>query len=134
MKWIYKSLIMLSVVVLLMQCALDDEDIATPELREEFVGEWTANDDCSKMYYRVRIGLDDDNSVRVMIDNFANLGIEVPAVVGGTSIYIDAIKVDNYTINANGKLNGKTITWSSYGYETSAVITECTAVFTKQEE
>ncbi len=123
----------LLVILAIAACTKEDIDINTSELRKEFVGTWAVKDECEKMSYGVEIILDEDNSAQVVIKNYANLGIDVPAIVGGTSIYIDNVKTEGYIINANGKMNGRTIAWSSYGYETDAVLTECTAVFTKAE-
>lgn len=126
------SALLLLIAMVAVRCTKDEELINDTELREAFVGDWSAKDDCSKMYYAVSIDLDEDNSAQVIINNYANLGIDVPAIVGGSSIYIDKVQLEGYTLTANGKLNGATIVWSNYSYETSAQITECTAVFTKK--
>ncbi len=123
----------LLVIFAMASCTKEDLDFDASDLREEFVGTWVAKDECEKMSYGVEIILDEDNSAQVIIKNYANLGIDVPAIVGGTSIYIDNEKQEGYILKANGKLNGRTIAWSSYGYETDAVLTECTAVFTKNK-
>lgn len=113
-------------------CSKDGDLFGDGNSRDSFVGNWSVTDQCSKQTYGVDIKLNDNNSSEVIIVNFANTGKPANAVVAGTSITVEKQDVGGgYTVNGHGKINGSTITWSTYNFETEANLFECTANFTK---
>ncbi|NOR86616.1 MAG: hypothetical protein GQ527_03310 [Bacteroidales bacterium] len=124
--------ILFSSSLLWQSCTAEDDLLDDGDIRESYVGEWVVNDQCSKQTYRVELSIDGNNSSQVIIENYANLGLDAKAVIGGTSIYVESQDIGNgYTVNGNGKLTGTIISWTTYNYQTSAELVECTATFSK---
>jgi len=113
-------------------CSKEGDLFGEEDSRDSFVGTWSVNDQCAKQSYGVDIKLSDNNSSEVIIMNFANVGKPANAIVAGTSITVAKQDVGGgYTVNGNGKINGSTIVWSTYNFETEANEFECTATFKK---
>jgi len=112
-------------------CTKDGDLLGGGDSRDSFIGNWAVTDECSKQTYGVDIKLDDNNSTEVIIQNFANLGRPVSAIIAGTSITVGSQTVGDYKVSGQGKLNGSVISWSSYNFESESDATECTAVFKK---
>ncbi len=124
--------ILIGSALLWQSCTKEDNILDDGDSRESFVGDWTANDQCSKQTYGVSISIDASNSSQVNISNFANLGKVAKAVIAGNNIYVEKQNVGNgYSVSGNGMLTGSIISWSSYNYETDAVLVECSATYSK---
>jgi len=113
-------------------CSKEGDLFGDGDSRESFVGNWSVSDQCSKQSYGVDIKLSESNSSEVIIVNFANVGRSADAIIAGSSITVEKQDVGGgYTVDGYGKINGSTIVWSSYNFETEANATKCTATFKK---
>lgn len=113
-------------------CTQENDILGDGDSRDNFVGEWVVNDVCFKQTYRSNITLDPNNSAQVFISNFANLGYSASAIIAGTSIYVENQEVGGgYSVNGNGKITGSIIAWTSFNYENSSNVYNCTATFSK---
>lgn len=131
-----KGIIILSLFIstiwIFQSCTKDNDLLDDGDVREEYSGDWTANDQCAKQTYGVSIILDEDNSTQVIISNFANLGYPAEAVIAGNSIYVESQEVGGgYTVSGNGKLTGSIITWTSYRFESEGDSADCICTFTE---
>lgn len=132
-----KGIIILSLLIsaiwIFQSCTKENDLLGDGDIREEYVGNWTANDQCAKQTYGVNIGLDGSNSTQVIISNFANLGYSAEAIVAGNSIYVENQEIGGgYSVSGNGKLTGSIITWTSYNFETEGDVTNCICTYTEQ--
>lgn len=132
-KAIFIFSLVIATIWLFQSCTKENDLLDDGDIREEFVGSWTAMDECSKQIYGVVISIDDDHSSQVIIANFANLGYPAAAVIAGNSIYIENQEIGGgYSVSGNGKLTGAIIAWSSYSFMTSGELTTCTCTYTKR--
>lgn len=133
MKRIIILSLLLSIVFVFHSCSKENDLLNDGDNRESFVGEWAANDFCSKQAYGVSISIDLDNSSQVIISNFANTGHPAAGVVAGGSIYVEHQDIGGgYQINGNGILTGEIISWTTYNFETEGNVSECICTFTKK--
>lgn len=132
MKRVYITLISIILFGLNFQsCTKEDDILDDGEARDAFIGEWSVKDACGKQTYRSTISADEENTSRVVISNYANLGISANAVIAGSSIYIESQEIENeYRVSGNGRLHGEIITWTSHNFETTGNLNECTATYT----
>ena len=125
--------LLLTAIFVFHSCTKENDLINDGDIRESFIGNWGANDQCSKQAYGVNISLDLENSSQVLINNFANTGHTAVAVIAGSSIYVESQDIGGgYTANGNGKLTGDFIHWTTYNFETAGDLYECTCNFNKQ--
>jgi hypothetical protein len=126
----------LILIIAIPSCTPEDDIYPDTDSREDFIGEWTVSDACSKQTYRSTISLDSENSSQVLIENFANLNITVNAVVAGNSIYLSDEQTlqSIYLVSGNGILSKNLITWEKHNYETTGDAFSCTAIYTKLSE
>ena len=128
-------LIVFSIIIIgigFQSCSKDDDLFGDGDMRDQFIGEWSVTDVCSKQSYRSIIRYASDNSSEVIINNFANLLLPAKAVIAGNSIVVERQEIGNgYTVSGYGKmsLNGEVISWTSHNFETSGESTECTATY-----
>ncbi len=124
--------LLLSATMLFNSCTKEGDLLEDGDVRDAFLGEWIASDQCSKQTYRVNVTLDGGNSTQVIISNFANLGYSATAVVAGSSIYVSTQSVGGgYSVNGNGIISGSVITWTTYNFESSGESTSCICTFSK---
>lgn len=124
---------MVSAIWLFQSCTKENDLLDDGDIREEFTGDWTAIDNCSKQTYGINITIDDDNSSQVIINNYANLGYSAEAVIAGNSIYVGNQEIGGgYSISGNGKLTGSIISWSSYNFVTEGDANQCICTYTKK--
>lgn len=131
-----KGIIILSLLIsaiwIFQSCTKENDLLNDGDVREEYTGDWTANDQCSKQTYGVNIILDEYNSTQVIISNFANLGYSAEAVIAGNSIYVESQEIGGgYTVSGNGKLTGSIITWTSYRFESAGDSADCICTYTE---
>lgn len=125
--------LLLSTIFTFYSCTKENDLLNDGDNRESFVGDWAANDHCSKQAYGVSLSLDLDNSSLVLISNFANTGHTATGVVAGGSIYVEYQSIGGgYSVNGNGILTGDIISWTTYNFETEGNLSECTCTFTKK--
>ena len=113
-----------------------DEDV-----RERIEGQWSC-DETSEIYkstaeiYSVYISPDPDDSTKVLIDNFYELGYDVSAVatVSGRNLFINTQTVgDGYTVIGSGTISSdyNKINWSYSVEDGSGEVDDVTATYTK---
>lgn len=124
--------ILFTSVLIMQSCTKDNDLLDDGDIRESFMGNWSATDNCTKQTYGVEIDIDNSNSSQVIIENFANLGQDAKAVIAGSSIYVENQDIGGgYKVSGNGKLTGSIIIWSMYSFESSAESRDCSATFSK---
>ena len=114
----------------------NDEDV-----REKIEGQWSC-DETSEFFkstaeiFTVYISPDPDDSTKVLIDNFYELGYDVSAVasVSGRNLYINSQTVgDGYTIIGSGTIssNYNEINWNYSVEDGSGEVDNVTATYTR---
>jgi hypothetical protein len=110
-------------------------------VREKIEGQWSC-DETSEFYkstaeiFAVYISPDQDDSTKVLIDNFYELGydVSVVATISDRNLYIDSQTVGNgYTIIGSGSIssNYNEINWNYTVEDGSGKIDNATARFTR---
>jgi hypothetical protein len=124
-------------VSFLFSCDTSDDNNPSPipDVRDKFVGEWKANEDCSKGIYIVNISKDPSNSARVLLQNFAGSNAIQPdtALVAASSIIVyDQVNSENWEIEGSGsyQVDGW-IEWEKITLVISGSVETCSATYIK---
>jgi hypothetical protein len=111
------------------------------DVRAKIEGQWSC-DETSEIYkstaeiFSVYISSDEDDSTKVLIDNFYELGydVSVVATVSNRNLYLDSQTVGNgYTIIGSGTIssNYNEIQWNYSVEDGSGQVDNVTATYTK---
>jgi hypothetical protein len=127
------ALIMLLTTFQMFSCKENDTKDTNIDPREKFIGTWSVDESCVRPTYDVEITIDESNSSRVWLINFADAPPGSPQAYGtvnGNQINIPEQTIgDGWIINGIGTLheNGK-IVWAYY-IEIGSVGFDCHAEY-----
>jgi hypothetical protein len=127
------ALIMLLTTFQMFSCKENDTKDTNIDPREKFIGTWSVDESCVRPNYDVEITINESNSSRVWLINFADAPPGSPQAYGtvnGNQINIPEQTIgDGWIINGIGTLheNGK-IVWAYY-IEIGSVGFDCHAEY-----
>ncbi|MBN1415930.1 MAG: hypothetical protein JW973_12575 [Bacteroidales bacterium] len=143
MKNIIKPILPFSILLMAVNLSCEEllDDMNTGDVREKIEGQWQC-DETSEYYkstatkFTVYISPHPDDSTKVLIDNFYQLGFDVSAVatVSNRNLYINSQTIgDGFEVIGSGTIssNYNQIDWNYSVNDGSGQIDDVVAVYTK---
>jgi hypothetical protein len=127
------ALIMLLTTFQMFSCNEDDSTDSNIDPREKFIGTWIVDESCVRINYDVDIIIDESNSMRVWLNNFADAppnSQQAYGNVNGNQINIPEQTIgDGWIVNGIGTLQeSDKIVWAYY-IEIGSVGYDCHAEY-----